>query len=119
MKGADADRIWLADMLECIEKTLRYTAGGREEFLEDELRRDGVARNLEILGEAAKRVSPGLRAENPDVPWKDIAGLRDKLIHDYGQVDIQRVWDIVEARLPALRARLQQILKQHGWEEPA
>lgn len=112
MKGKDANLAWLTDMLESIDKTLRYTKGGREEFLDDEMRRDAVARNLEVLGEAAKRISAATRAANPEVPWRDIAGLRDKLIHDYGQVDIHKVWDVVEDRLPALRAQIRRILER-------
>jgi uncharacterized protein with HEPN domain len=58
---------------------------------------------LEILGEASKRVSESLRERAPDMPWREMAGMRDKLIHDYFGVDLSLVWDVVAAELPAAR----------------
>lgn len=99
-------------MVEAITHVLDYTRGGQKEFLDDRMRRDAVMRNLEILGEAAKRLSPAVRDSSPHIPWRDIAGMRDKLIHDYGQVDTLRVWDVIEGRLPKLLTDLQEILRE-------
>jgi uncharacterized protein with HEPN domain len=71
---------------------------------------DAVVRNLEIVGEAAKRVSPDLRKQAPGVPWREMAGMRDKLVHDYFGVDLDLVWDVVAAELPAARTRIVQLL---------
>ena len=73
-----------------------------------------MVRNLEIIGEAAKRVSPGLKAAHPDIAWKPIAGMRDKLIHDYFGVNVQLVWDAVERDLPPLYGKVKDLLKTLG-----
>jgi uncharacterized protein with HEPN domain len=72
---------------------------------------DAVVRNLEIVGEAAKRVSPGLREQAPGVPWREMAGMRDKLAHDYFGVDLELVWDVVAAELPTARTRIIALLE--------
>jgi uncharacterized protein with HEPN domain len=73
---------------------------------------DAVVRNLEIVGEAAKRVSPDLRGRAPGVPWREMAGMRDKLVHDYFGVDLDLVWDVVAVELPAARTRIIQLLAE-------
>jgi uncharacterized protein with HEPN domain len=73
---------------------------------------DAVVRNLEIVGEAAKRVSPDLRERAPGIPWREMAGMRDKLVHDYFGVDLDLVWDVVAAELPAARARIVRLLDE-------
>jgi uncharacterized protein with HEPN domain len=85
---------------------LAYTESGRDEFFVSPLIQDAVVRNLEIVGEAAKRVSPALRKQAPGVPWREMAGMRDKLAHDYFGVDLDLVWDVVAAELPAARTRI-------------
>ena len=76
---------------------------------------DAVVRNLEVIGEATKRLSAELRDKHPSLPWRQIAGLRDVLIHDYGNVDIEEVWAIVKKDLPDLKQQVDEILK--GMEE--
>jgi len=77
-----------------------------EDFLLDDKTQDAVVRNIEILGEAAKLLSDETKRNYPDIPWKDITGTRDKLIHDYFGVNIDIVWDIAKNEIPLLSAQL-------------
>ena len=106
MKG---DKLYLLNIAECIQLIETYTRDGREVFFAARMAQDAVLRNLEIIGEATKRLSTDLREKYPDVPWRQIAGLRDVLIHDYASVDLNEVWRIVERDLPALKSHLDQI----------
>lgn len=105
------DALLVRDILECIDNVLEFTAEGREAFLKDKRTQHAVIRNIEVMGEAAKRVSPAFRAQHPDVPWAPMARTRDKLIHDYPGVDPNVVWRAVEEDLPPLRDALRRILR--------
>jgi uncharacterized protein with HEPN domain len=83
-----------------------------DRFLADIKTQDAVVRNLEIIGEATKSLSTGLREKYPDVPWKGMAGVRDRLIHHYFGVNLDIVWDIVAVELPALESQVEAILQQ-------
>jgi uncharacterized protein with HEPN domain len=80
-------------------------------FVSDETRRRAFVRSLEIIGEAAKKVPPDFRAEHPDINWRAMAGMRDRLIHGYFGVDYEIVWDVVENRIPELRDQISAILE--------
>ena len=82
----------------------------KEAFFGDRQIQDATIRNLEIIGEAVKHVSKKLRSAHADVPWKRIAGMRDKMIHDYFGVDPRLVWDVVERELPLLLRKVEEIL---------
>jgi uncharacterized protein with HEPN domain len=108
------DRIYLLHIRDAIRQILEYTATGKDSFLADRKTQDAVVRNLEIIGEATKRVSINLKAAHPDIAWKPIAGMRDKLIHDYFGVNVQLVWEAVERDLPALYEKVKDLLKALG-----
>ncbi len=108
------DRIYLLHIRDAIDRILTYTAGGRSEFFNDPKTQDAVVRNIEIIGEAVKNVSARLKQARPDVPWKRIAGMRDKMIHEYFGVNLDLVWDAVEQSLPPFRATLEEILGRRG-----
>ncbi len=105
------DRIYLLHIRDAIQSVLEYTATGKESFLADRKTQDAVVRNLEIIGEATKRLSPSLKEAHTNISWKPIAGMRDKLIHDYFGVNLQLVWDVVERDLPVLRLKVSQLLQ--------
>ena len=103
-------RVYLAHILECAEKIERYIRGGREEFLREELIQDAVIRNLEIIGEAAKRVDEDYRVAHSQIPWRGMAALRDVLIHQYEGIELERVWAVVEGDLPLIKQAIAAVL---------
>lgn len=103
--------IYLNHILDCIQKSLNYTTGlTKNDFLGSSLIQDAVIRNLEIIGEATKQLDSNFREKYPHVEWKKIAGMRDKLIHDYIGVDLWAVWGVVDEILPGLETQIQQII---------
>lgn len=105
------DYVYLRHILDAISRIEEYTKDKKyADFMADHLIQDGVIRQIEIVGEATKRLSEDIRERNPDIPWKDIVGMRDKLIHDYIGVDLDAVWDAVERDIPPLKNKLENII---------
>ena len=105
--------IFLEHILSCIDDILLYTKDMDEEtFFKTKLVQDAVLRNFEVIGEAAKKIPEDFRLSHASIPWKSMAGMRDKLIHDYIKVDIGAVWAVVEDILPQLKSELQKIINQ-------
>ena len=101
----DAANLW--DMLEAARKEVQFVKGlSLEQFVENELLRLASERELEIIGEAGRRVSDSFRAQHPEIPWKEIIGLRNVISHQYDKVDYPRIYDIVIRQLPELIATL-------------
>lgn len=109
MKG---DRSYLEHVLDAIERVESYTRTGKEAFIEDLMLQDAVVRNLEMIGEAVKNLSADTKAKQPEIPWREIAGMRDKMIHEYFGVDLSVVWDAVQNDLPRLRDSVRAILEE-------
>jgi uncharacterized protein with HEPN domain len=105
------ERLYLSNIKECIERIEEYTKGGKEEFMQNKMIQDAVIRNFEIIGEATKRLSPELRSQYSDVPWQQMAGLRDVLIHDYLKVNLNLVWQIIEQNLSDLKRQVTAIME--------
>jgi uncharacterized protein with HEPN domain len=98
------DKFYLIHILECIKKIEEYTSTGKDTFMNSSIQQDAVLRNLEIIGEAVKHLSSSLKESYPDTPWRQVAGLRDLLIHHYMGVDLDEVWNIVVRDIPPFRA---------------
>lgn len=103
--------VYLRHILDAIAKVEKYLQGKDEmDFNGDTLLQDGVIRQIEIIGEATKQISMELRAKYNHLPWQDIAGMRDKLIHGYFGVDIGQVWLTAIEDLPLLKVEIERIL---------
>ncbi len=104
------ESIYLRHMVDAMDRIADYISEGEEAFGASPMAQDAVIRNLEVLGEAAKRVTEEVRQSMPQVPWKRLAGLRDVLIHQYDGVDLGQVWRVAHEVLPALREELATML---------
>jgi len=112
MKSARDFDVYLEDMLHAAEKACEFTRGmDLSAFLSNDEKIFAVTRALEIIGEAAKHVPESVQKEYPDIPWRAIAGTRDKLIHAYFDVHVQHLWTTVEQDLPPLKTGLKRILR--------
>ena len=106
------DRTYLEHILDAIDKVIAYTVDGRDAFMADGKTQDAVVRNLEIIGEATKRLSDEIRERHPDIPWKQAAAFRDVLSHDYMGIDLTSVWNVIASHLPGLRKSIQVLLSE-------
>jgi uncharacterized protein with HEPN domain len=111
------DRERLEDMLEAIEAIERHMPAEKQEFDSNELVRVWCLRHIEIIGEAAANISDERRALAPDLPWKQIVGMRNTLIHAYFDVNWRRVWEVVANDLQPLKAGLRTLLGKIESEE--
>ena len=105
-------KLYLDDILQAIQKIEKYTKGlSADKLKKEDLVVDGIVRNLEIIGEAAKNMPQDIKKDHPDIEWKKIAGLRDILAHEYFAIDLEILWDIVKNKLPELKAKITILLK--------
>jgi uncharacterized protein with HEPN domain len=105
------DEAYLLDMLLAARKARQFVEGiTQEEFAASELHQNAVIRPLEIIGEAAARVSPEARAAHPEIPWDLMVGMRNRLIHEYFRIDLLVVWETLQQDLPDLIALLEPLM---------
>jgi uncharacterized protein with HEPN domain len=107
------DRSRLEDMLEAIERVEKYAARGRDAF-EGDLVQVWIVHHIQIIGEAARKLSEALRQSHPEVPWAQIIAMRNILVHDYFGLDLEEVWAAVQRDLPALKSQIGAILHELG-----
>ena len=110
MKVPPYDR--LKDILEAIAQIEKYTEGGRQVFDQNELIQIWMVHYVQIIGEAVRALDPAFRNQHPQVPWRDIAGMRNILVHDYGKVNLNVVWEVAATHLPKLKQEIEIILAQ-------
>src|SRR6266498_5482685 len=109
--------LYLRHILDAISTIEEYLQSVDEnQFNSTRLLQDGVIRQIEIVGEAVRHISKDIRKTYPEIPWQDVAGMRDKLIHDYFGVDIEKVWLTTQEDLPGLKEQVVGILKDYGQE---
>ena len=106
-------RVYLDDILEATARIRQYAGGLSLEALREDTRTlDAVVRNLEVIGEAVKKVPPEVRRQQPGIEWKKMAGLRDILIHEYFGIDVEIIWDIVQNKIPLLEQQVKRLLSE-------
>ena len=104
-------KLFANDILECIEKIEGYLSGmSYEEFVKDERTKDAVVRNLEVIGEAANQIPEEIKKKCQEIPWRQVVGLRHRLIHGYFVVDYDIVWNIVTGELQDLKIKIERLL---------
>jgi uncharacterized protein with HEPN domain len=105
------DRERLLDLQEAILKIEKYAVRGRQAFERDELIQSWIVHHIQIIGEAARTMSPVFQQQHPDWSWSRITGMRNILIHHYFEIDTDIVWSVVEKDLPDLKAKVDEALK--------
>ncbi len=103
------DRFYLQHIKQPIEQIDAYRST-RDDFMQNPMMQDAIIRQLEIIGEATKMISSETRTKYPSLPWREMAGMRDKLIHAYFGVDLAAVWDTADSDLPPLARQIQEII---------
>jgi uncharacterized protein with HEPN domain len=104
------DDVYLHHILDAITRIERYVSAGRAAFFSDPMPQDAVIRQLAVIGEAVKQISATARQRFPQIAWREVAGMRDVLIHQYFSVDLEQVWEVTQGDLKELRRVVEQLL---------
>ena len=107
--GEGTDQVLLEHIRDRISRVREYTGGDSSKFFDSTLVQDAVVRNLQTMAESTQRLSETLRATEPEIPWRAIAGFRNVLVHDYFGIDLEAVWSVVEQDLPLLAAAVERM----------
>lgn len=115
MTGSRHHALFLRDILDACDECLSFVEGMTfDEFNRDRRTQLAVVKELEIIGEAARKLSPHVQRAAPEIPWQGITGMRNRLTHEYFQVNNQTVWDTVHQNLPPLRQAVARLLVKYG-----
>lgn len=106
-------RLYFDDIFDCIKKIENYTANlSYDEFIRDNKTQDAVIRNLEVIGEAAKQVEENIKKKYNNIPWKEMVGIRNRIIHGYFGVDLEIIWQIINHDLRDLKQKIEKVLTE-------
>jgi uncharacterized protein with HEPN domain len=106
------DRERIQDILDSIDQIDKYASKGNAAFAADELIQNWICSHLQVIGEASYGLSQALRARHPEIPWKEIIGLRHILVHHYFAVNLKIIWSVVEDNLPVLKPQIEAVLNE-------
>lgn len=106
------DRLYLEHIRDALQDIASYSSPGRDLFLAERMRQDAILRKLEVIGQAVKNLSEAAKSRQPHIRWKQIAGMRDKVIHDYFGVNLEIVWAVVANELPNLSSAVSALLNE-------
>jgi uncharacterized protein with HEPN domain len=106
------DRVYLQHIRDALDDVATYASAGRHAFFAERMRQDATIRKLQVIGQAVKNLSDAGKSQYPAIPWKQVAGLRDKVIHDEFGINLEIVWAVVEKDLPALRHAIDHLLSE-------
>ena len=113
MNDADKDnRVYLWHIRDAIKRIEDYTATGEEQFLKSSMIQNAVVWNIGVIGEAVRSISKWLKDAHPEIPWVKIAAMRHRVIHEYFNINLKLVWDVVEKEIPLLKSQVKTILKE-------
>ena len=112
--GPEADRVLLAHMRDCLDRIHEYTNAERSRFDLSRLVQDAVIRNLQTLAESSQRLSSEIKGTEPQIPWRELSGFRNLIVHGYLGVDLGAIWLVVEQDLPALTAAVNRMTAHLG-----
>src|ERR1700680_104176 len=104
------DHVYLQHIRDALQDIAGYCGSDHSAFLDDRMRQDATLRKLEVIGQAVKSLSEHTKLRRPEIPWKQIAGMRDKVIHDYFGVNLEIVWTVVQKELPKLKVAVASLL---------
>ena len=112
--GPESDRVLLAHMRDCLDRILEYTNAERSRFDASRLVQDAVIRNLQTLAESSQRLSSEIKGTEPQIPWRELAGFRNGIVHGYLGVDLGAVWLVIEQDLPAMSEAVNRMAMRVG-----
>ena len=114
------ERLYLVHIIESIVRVEEYTRAGRGEFFASTFMQDATLRNLQVMAESKQRLSAATKDRYPEIPWREIAGFRNKVAHDYFDVNLDVVWNVIEHFLPPLKRIVAMIMaERYGVAPPA
>ncbi len=106
---------FLKDIKNSLDKIFKYTDNIEfEDFINDDKTKDAVERNFEIIGEAVKNLPADFKSKYPNIPFRQIAGMRDKLIHDYFGIDYEIIWKTIQDKLPEFKQNIEDLIEKHS-----